>query len=96
MDAPTPRSGCRIRSNRPPPKPLRDAQMGGAFSYPGAPMKPSLTSVEQVDLMTSRGLHVGRPVEAAALLERVGYYRFTGSAPSFQRAVRRDEFERNG
>lgn len=77
---------CYIGTNRPPPKPLEEAQMGGASYFPGYRMKPSLTWDEQVALMVSRGLAVPDEVACARFLAATNYYRFSGYARYFQQA----------
>lgn len=72
--------------NRPPPKPLHDAQMGGAFFDLGSLLKPSLSWDAQVDLLVQRGLVVSDRVACAAFLAANNYYRFSGYMRYFQKA----------
>lgn len=72
-------------ANRPPPKPLHDAQMGGASFFPGCRVKPSLAWDEQVGLMVRRGLAVGDESACAHFLAATNYYRFSGYARYFQK-----------
>lgn len=73
-----------IGVNRPPPKPLSDAQMGGASFCPGCPVKPSLSWDQQVALLRDRGLAVPDADACAAFLAANNYYRFSGYARYFQ------------
>ncbi|MFP3465941.1 Abi family protein [Leifsonia sp. SIMBA_070] len=54
-------------------------------------LKPFLTLDHQVILLRSRGLHIGDPDEAAALLHRLNYYRVSGYGRQFQRAPSRGD-----
>jgi hypothetical protein len=80
--------------NRPPPKPLHDAQMGGASFFPGYRVKPSLSWDEQVALLVKRGLAVDDLAACASFLAATNYYRFSGYARYFQHAPHRghDDF----
>ncbi len=49
-------------------------------------MKPSLTVVQQVDLLSGRGLVIADRAECARFLRSTNYYRFSGYARYFQRA----------
>jgi len=46
--------------------------------------KPYLTVSEQVELLRSRGMHIGDKAKAEACLHRIGYYRLSGYAYSFR------------
>lgn len=72
--------------NRPPPKPLSDAQMGGAFFCQRCDVKLSLSRGEQVNLMVRRGLLFDDEAQCGAFLVANSYYRFSGYARYFQRA----------
>lgn len=78
-------------ANRPPPKPLRDAQMGGASFVLGSFMKPSLSWGQQVALLLGRGLEVADKDSCAAFLANNNYYRFSGYARYFQVAPHRGD-----
>lgn len=86
LDVRTYRSFGYTMSNRPPPKPLAEAQMGGASFFLGSSVKPSLSWDEQVALMVGRGLAVSDKTACAQFLAVTNYYRFSGYARYFQQA----------
>lgn len=73
-------------ANSPPPKPLDDAQMGGASFFLGWHVKPSLSFGEQVALLVERELAVPDPAACEAFFSSNSYYRFSGYARYFQQA----------
>lgn len=52
--------------------------------------KPWLSLEQQVIQLASRGVDVGPPEHAAALLQAVGYYRLTGYLYPFRRTEQHD------
>lgn len=80
------RALCYSEVNRPPPKPLTKAQMGGASFLSGVSVKPSLSVEEQIQLLKNRGLVIEDHAECQTFLTATNYYRFSGYMRYFQRA----------